>query len=151
MLQRHIPRHGEHKGRFPHGGACGYDDEVALLPALGHLIEIVKSCGKPAEPLVEFLGLLYVLHHPLEDQLCRLALLLRAELVEFEYPLLRLLYQVVHVGLPIVGAGLHLCAQPYQLALQVLLDHDLGVLYRMHPAGHHARKRGQVGRPPHLL
>ena len=67
MIHGHVLGHRDDKGRLTHSGTCGYDDEVRVLPARGHLIYIVEARGQTADPLGAVSSDLYLVDSALDE------------------------------------------------------------------------------------
>ena len=137
--------------RFPHGGARGHDDEVALLQAARLLVEVDEAGGQPGDQLLALGELVDGAEALLDDLPDADEALPDAVLGDVEDRLLRAVEDESGLVLRLVGVLGDAVAGVDQVPEDGLLLDDPAPLLDVRDARHPVDERGQVGGAPHRL
>ena len=69
MVYGHVLSHGDDEGRLTHSRAGSDDDEVGVLPARGHLVDVGEACGETTDPLLAISGDLHLVDRSLDQRI----------------------------------------------------------------------------------
>jgi len=141
----------EGKGGLPHGGSAGDDDQVTLLEAGGHAVQIEEAGGNAGDMVLLLVQLLDVADGILEDILHREKS--RFELVfrNFEDRLLRVVEELVNIGLLVEALRDDLGRRGDQVPGNRLLLDDAAVEGDVGRCRHVIHQGCQIGPAPRIL
>ena len=134
------------EGGLAHGGPGGYDDQIGLLQAVGHAVQVPKARGDAGElslPGHQIPDLVEGVGHDVPDGGDGVFGLAHGDVVD---PLLRQVQALVHVLVVVHTIPDHLVAGMDQTPLDAALLHDLGVVAHVGRRGHEGHELGEVHR-----
>ena len=130
-VYRHVFGHRKDKGSFSHRRTRRDDDQVGVLPARSHLVELVESACQTAQTVGARRSLLKHVIRFLNHRINLRIVFLHVLLGDFEELSLSFLHQVVHILRFVESLGLYLAGESDQLARQKLLRDDARMVFDM--------------------
>ena len=113
VVDSHVFGHRENESRFSHGRTGGNDDEVGILPARRHFIEVGKSRLQTAQTVFSVRGYFENMQGFVDDGIYLGNIFLYISLGNFKKLPFRLLHQIVYVVRFFVSFGLYFTGEPY--------------------------------------
>ena len=150
-VHRHVFGHGKHEGRLTHGRTSRNDNQVGVLPAGGHLVQLMESARKPTQTVGTCRRLLKHFIGFLDDRINLRVVLLHVLLRDFEEFSFGLLHQVVHVLRLIERLSLYVTRKRNQLTCQKLLGNDAGMVLNMSRRGYLTTQLSDIERSARLF
>ena len=150
-VHRHVLGHGKHEGRLTHGRTSRNDNQVGVLPAGGHLVQLMESARKPTQTVGTCRRLLKHFIGFLDDRINLRVVLLHVLLRDFEEFSFGLLHQVVHVLRLIERLSLYVTRKRNQLTCQKLLGNDAGMVLNMSRRGYPTTQLSNIERSARLF
>ena len=151
IVHGNVLGHGQHEGRLTHSRTGSDDDEVGVLPARGHLVQLREAALQSAQTVGTRGRLLYQLVGLGDDGVDLRVVLLHVLLRDFEELSFGLLHQVVHVERLVERFRLDVAGEGDELTRQRLLRDDAGVILDMGRRSHLAAELCQVEGAAHLF
>ena len=143
--------HREGEGGLTHGRAPGDDDEVGVLPAAGHVVELVVARGDAGESVGVGGCSLDDLQRLIDDGVDLGVVLLHVALGEFEERAFGLLHEFLDIDSLVEGLGLDDARERDELSGQRLLGDNLSVILDVGRRGDLGTEFGDIARATHLL
>ena len=150
-IHRNVLCHGKHKCRFTHGRTGGDDDEVGILPAGSHLVQLRKSTLQTTQTVGTRGSFLNKVVRFGNNRIDLRVILLHVLLRNLEQLAFGLLHQIVHVERLVERFGLDVAGECYQLARQSLLGNDAGMIFDVCRRCDFAAELGYIERTTHLF
>ena len=139
VIDCHVFGHRKDKCRLSHGRTGCDDDEVGVLPARCHFVEVGKSRLQAAQSVFPVRCDFEYAQSLVDDGVDLREIFLDIPLGNLKQLAFGLLHQVVHVDGGVVGIAQYFSGKAYQFPGQVLLHDDAGVKFdvggRRYPAG----------------
>ena len=133
------------QGGFAHGGPRGDDDQLALLQAAGHAIEVGEAGGQAGDFAALLVEIVDGAEGVADDDVERLQALGEAGFAHFEQLRLGLIEDADGVLALVGGLGDGGRADAHEPAQQALVLDDADVVLDDRPAGQTLSERGQIG------
>ena len=135
MVDGNVLCHGEHEGSLTHGRTCRDNHQVGVLPARGHLVELMEAAGQSTQTVRTCSRLLQHVVRLLDDRIdLRIILfhVLLGDLKEFPFSFL---HEVVHILGGIKRFRLYIAGKCNQLTSQEFLCNDAGMIFNVRRGG----------------
>ena len=144
MIDCDVLRHAECEGCFSHGGSCGENDEVRLVPAGGDSVQFVESGWNSAHTVRSCCRLSQHFVGFVDDGVNLCVVLFQTGLCQFEESSLRLLHEQIDVLCAVERLFADVSGEGDEFACQCFLCNDSRVIFNVYGRDDESAEFGDV-------